>query len=88
MDAAKKEKKDRAKPRPMAIDPTSPWLSVKEAAAYTRRGRRYLRKQVEAGKLRAAVVGGKREHLFRREWLDQFLEDLTMPVVVNLRRRA
>jgi excisionase family DNA binding protein len=66
----------------------SPWMTVHQAAAYTHRGRRYLRKQVDAGKLRGAVVGGKKELLFRREWLDQFIEDLATPVVMPIRRRA
>jgi excisionase family DNA binding protein len=65
----------------------TPWLSIAEAADYTRRGRRYLRKQVQAGKLRGACVGGKRELLFRREWLDQFLEDLATPIDVSFARR-
>lgn len=43
----------------------SPWLTISEAAAYAKRGKRYLRKQVASKKLRAAVVGGKRELLFR-----------------------
>ena len=66
----------------------SPWMTVHEAAAYTHRGRRYLRKQVEAGKLRAAVVGGKKELLFKAEWLDLWLEELARPVMFQLRRRA
>jgi excisionase family DNA binding protein len=66
----------------------SPWMTVYQAAAYTHRGRRYLRKQVEAGRLRAAVVGGKRELLFRREWLDEHIESMTVPIAVGIRRRA
>ena len=66
----------------------SPWMTLRDAKEYTRRGGRYLRKQVAEGRLRAAQVGGKRELLFRREWLDSFLEDLATPVVVSVRRRA
>ena len=73
----------------MASDVTpSPWLTIAEAAAYTRRGRRFLRQQVHANRLRAACVGGRRELMFRREWLDAFLEDLATPVFVGARRRA
>jgi excisionase family DNA binding protein len=66
----------------------SPWLTIEQAAAYTHRGRRYLRKQVENGKLRAATVGGRRELLFRVEWLDEHLEACAAPVLVPMRKRA
>ena len=66
----------------------SPWLTATEAAAYTKRGKRFLRSAVKAGKLRAAKVGGRQELLFRAEWLDQWLEDLATPVLLNVRRRA
>jgi excisionase family DNA binding protein len=67
---------------------TSPWLTLAEAAEYTRRGKRFLAREVQAGRLRAARVGGRGEILTRREWLDQFLEDLATPVLVTTRRRA
>jgi excisionase family DNA binding protein len=67
----------------------SPWLSLAEAASYTKRGRRFLRTEVKAGRLRAAVCGGRRELLFRAEWLDAYLEELAKPVLVGaVRRRA
>ncbi len=72
----------------MAAPIETPWLSSAEASAYCRRGRRHLRAAVRAGKLRAAVVGGKRELLFRREWLDQFLEDQATPIKVLPGRRT
>ena len=71
----------------------SPWLTTPEAVSYAKRGRRYLRAQVKAGKLRAAVVGGKSELLFRRDWLDEFLENqakvtLIKPAEFFRRRRG
>ena len=67
---------------------TSPWLTLIEAAGYEKRGPRYLRNEWKAGRLRGARVGGKGELLFRREWLDQHLEDQAQPVIVSVRRRA
>jgi excisionase family DNA binding protein len=66
----------------------SPWLTLGEASGYAHRGRRFLRKAVKDGKLRAAQVGGRKELLFRAEWLDQYLEDLATPILLNVRRRA
>lgn len=66
----------------------SPWLTAGEAAAYAKRGRRFLAREVKAGRLRAAVIGGRREFFFKREFLDQWLEDQTTPVLLPLRRRA
>lgn len=66
--------------------PDSPWLCARDAAAYIHRSRRYLSREVAAGRLRAAIVGGKRERLYRREWLDQHLEDLARPIEVMRRR--
>jgi excisionase family DNA binding protein len=80
----------------MATD--SPWLTITPAIDYLaeertdtgRRkfGRRYIRNQVATGKLRAARVGGRGELLFRKEWLDQWIEDQATPVVLPARRRA
>jgi hypothetical protein len=66
----------------------SPWLSLAEAATYAKRGKRFLRKEVQAGRLRAAVCGGRRELFLKREFIDQWFEDQAMPVVVSSRRRA
>lgn len=68
--------------------PPSPWLNLREAAAYERRGFRWLAREAKAGRVRCARVGGRGELLFRREWLDQHLEDLSTPIVVGLRRRG
>jgi hypothetical protein len=66
---------------------SSPWLTLGEAAAYARRGRRFLRNEVKAARLRAAVCGARRELLFRREWIDAWIEDHATPVVVSSGRR-
>jgi excisionase family DNA binding protein len=66
----------------------SPWLTVKEAAAYARRAPGTLRSEVKAGRLKAARVGGRGQLLFRREYLDAWLEAQVTPVVVPTWRRA
>jgi hypothetical protein len=66
----------------------SPWLSLKEAANYERRGGRWLAREAKLGRVRHAVVGGRQELFFRVEWLDEHMESMATPVVINGRRRA
>ena len=56
-------------PRP----PSSPWLTVKEAAERARCGVKTVYREVAAGRLKAARVGGRRELRFLAEWIDQWL---------------
>ncbi len=66
----------------------SPWLTAAEAGEYLKRSKRYIHAEIKKGRIRAARVGGKKEILTRREWLDQFIEDEAAPVMVAVRRRA
>lgn len=67
----------------------SPWLTLADGADYVKRGKRFLREEVKAGRLRAARIGRKGEILTRREWLDEWVEAHATPVVtVPIRRRA
>jgi hypothetical protein len=70
-------------------DTPSPWLTLRtEGAAYAKRGGRFLAREVKAGRLRAARVGGRRELVTRAEWIDDWYEAQATPVVVTARRRA
>jgi len=80
----------------MVFDSDCPWLTAAAAISYLtqgeltpkgrrRHGRRWLIAQVSDGKLRAAKVG--RDYLFRREWLDAFVEDHATPIMLPVRRR-
>ena len=51
----------------------SPWLTVKEAAERARCGTKLIYREVTAGRLQAARVGGRRELRFRAEWIDDWL---------------
>jgi hypothetical protein len=86
-----------SKPRKPAVIPDraadaaavqSPWLNLWQAAAYLFRGRRFVRKIISAGQLRAAVVGQKREILTRRDWCDQYVENQATPIMLPSRRRV
>jgi excisionase family DNA binding protein len=52
----------------------SPWLTIKQGAAWAVCGRRQLYEAVQRGDLRAVRVGGRGELRFRREWIDLWLE--------------
>jgi excisionase family DNA binding protein len=73
-------------PTVLAPPPESPWMTTKEAAAYLKRGRRFVLREIHAGRLRAAKIGGRGEILTNRAWLDAFVTELAKPVVVLPRR--
>lgn len=62
----------------------SPWLTALEAAAYLKRGRRFILREIHAGRLRAARIGGRGEILTRREWCDAFVD--SQAVITPFRR--
>jgi excisionase family DNA binding protein len=88
-EAPDRPKKRRArKPKLAVVITDSPWLTLVEAAQYAKRSRRVLRAAITDGRLRAAVIGGRKEILTRREWLDAWIEDQAAPVMITARRRA
>lgn len=66
----------------------TPWRTLKEAARRAHRGPRFLAREINAGRLRAARVGGRGEYMLRDEWIDCWIEDLAAPIMVQARRRA
>jgi excisionase family DNA binding protein len=64
---------------PETIHPTTnsahstPWLTVSEAAGRARCGPKLIYREVQAGRLQAAKVGGRRELRIRAEWVDAWL---------------
>ena len=53
--------------------PVTPWLTVKEAAKRARCGPKLIYREVQAKRLRAARVGGRRELRFLADWIDAWL---------------
>jgi excisionase family DNA binding protein len=68
-------------------DLNSPWMTAQEAALYLKRGRRFVRNEIKAGRLRGAIVGGRREVLTRRDWCDAWVEDQAKPIMLPYRRQ-
>lgn len=61
---------------------TSPWLTVKEAAARARCGPKVIYREVKAGRLRAATIGNRRDLRILAEWVDAWLTASSTPVEV------
>ena len=51
----------------------SPWLTVAEAADRARCGVKTIYREVRAGRLKAARIGGRRELRLLSEWIDEWL---------------
>jgi excisionase family DNA binding protein len=61
----------------------SPWFTVAEAAQRARCGVKTVYREVQAGRLRAARIGGRRELRLRPEWVDAWLDQTSAVVMVG-----
>jgi len=75
---------NKRRPREAANALGSLWRNLREGSAYAHQGPRKLRKAVEAGHLRAARIGGRKELFFKTEWLDGWIENQTVPVFLYM----
>jgi hypothetical protein len=53
--------------------PPSPWLTAKEAATRAQCGIKLIYREVNAERLQAAKVGGRRELRLQAEWINDWL---------------
>jgi excisionase family DNA binding protein len=63
--------------------PSSPWLTVREAARHARVGVKCIYREVAASRLRAARVGNRRDLRLRAEWIDAWLTASATPIEVH-----
>jgi len=68
---------------------TSPWRTAAEAGRYLgNRSKRFVIREITAGRLRGARIGGRREVLTCDDWCDQWVLDQARPALVTTRRRG
>ena len=63
--------------------PTHVWLTAQEAAARARVGVSVVYREVKAGRLKAARVGGRRDLRFRECYIDEWLDTTVTPNIVE-----
>jgi excisionase family DNA binding protein len=56
------------------LPPATPWLTVRQAAAYIQTGPKVVYRAIAAGHLRAARIGARRDIRVRREWVNEYVE--------------
>jgi excisionase family DNA binding protein len=66
--------------RPLNQATESPWLTVEEAADRARCGVKTIYREVRAGRLKAARIGGRRELRLQSGWIDDWLHQSATPV--------
>ena len=71
----------------------TPWLTVHEAAARLKVSTKTIYREVRAGRIRAARIGGRRALRFLEVWVDDYaistttVEPITPPTPSNAPRR-
>ena len=64
-------------------DDTSPWLTIDEARQVAKVGARLLYREIKAGRLRAARIGGRREIRVHVDWISEWLRASSEPVEIT-----
>jgi excisionase family DNA binding protein len=59
------------------------WLTAPEAASRARCGIKTIYREIRAGRLRAAKVGGRRELRLLDAWIDEWLVASAAPIEVR-----
>jgi excisionase family DNA binding protein len=84
LDASAEPVQPSAKAQPVAHSNQSPWLTVNEAAERAKCGDRLLRREINAGRLRAARLGLRRDIRLHVDWVDAWLR--ASAEIVEVRR--
>ena len=66
----------------------SDWLTVEQARRIAQCGAKLLYREIRAGRLRAAIIGGRRDLRIHRSWIDEWLMRCATPIEITPRRRG
>jgi excisionase family DNA binding protein len=61
----------------------SPWLTVTEVCEVAKCGAKLVYREIKAGRLRAAHIGGRRDIRVHRDWIDEYLNRCATPIEVS-----
>jgi len=64
-------------------EPRSRWLTAKQAARHANVSTKTIYQAVRSGRLRAALIGGRRSKRFLVAWIDAWLEAEATPIEVT-----
>ena len=67
----------------MAEQHETPWRTAAQGARRAQVGVKLVYREVKAGRLRAARVGGRRDIRIKDAWIDEWLEAMAEPVEVT-----
>lgn len=67
---------------------SSDWLTVKQVCTIAQCGTKLLYREIKAGRLRAAIIGGRRDLRIHRSWIDEWLTRCATPIEITPRRGA
>ena len=71
---------------PNAAVPLGDWHTVEDTGLVAKVGPKLVYREIKAGRLRAARIGGRRGPLrIHRRWIDEWLEAAAKPVEVGRR---
>ena len=57
----------------------TPWRTVEQAGKSAQCGAKTIYKEIKAGRLRAARLGGRRAIRIHQDWIDEWLTSLELP---------
>jgi excisionase family DNA binding protein len=61
----------------------SPWLTIEEARRIAKCGPKLLYREIKAGRLRAARLGGRRDIRVHVDWISDWLERSAQPIEIT-----
>jgi len=72
---------------PKELPKDSPWRTADQGGKRIGKGPRFVQREIRAGRMRGARIGGRGEYLTQDPWIDEWVEKYMKPVEIIVRRR-